>query len=100
MSIDIENEVAVHIIDTWGYDMPINGDPLNTVRATVSDHMMSMDNGDIMEDNIIVVGFLKPPPQAKMRGVVLTHLEKSRDLVVGKQIEDNGYIITYEVNVK
>jgi hypothetical protein len=35
-----------------------------------------------------------------MGGKTLQHTELSRELIIGGQIDDNGFIVVYEANVK
>jgi hypothetical protein len=99
MAIDIKSKVAEKVIKTHGYDMPIVGEG-QTVRAACSDYMGNMDNKDIQHDAVIEVSFLKPTPFTSMRGKTLQHTELSRELIIGGQIDDNGFIVVYEANVK
>ena len=98
MPVDFKLRNAEVVMKTFGYDMIDQSDSL-VVRATCSDDMQAMDNDDIMHDVLIEVGFLKPTKNISMRGVTLFHAEFNRTLKIGGQIEDNGYIVTYEANV-
>jgi len=98
MPVDFKQRNAEVVMKTFGYDM-IDQDDMLTVVATCSDDMQSMDNDDIMHDVLIEVGFLKPTKSITMRGTILYQAEFDRLLKIGGQIEDNGYIVTYEANV-
>lgn len=94
MKPDIAQNVAQKVIDQWGEECDLN-DVVGKVKVIIEEGSVALDNKDMMFDNEIILGFMKPLPKDPMKGTVVT-FPNGAVVVIGRSVETNGYIVSYE----
>lgn len=98
MAVDFKKKVAEKVVEKFGFDLTNISDS-SVIRATVRDGMMDMDNKDMAHDRVIIVGILKPIlVTVKNQTYTQDKFGEIRQIRIGKQVDDDGYLTYFEAN--